>query len=407
MNILLISAYFPPDVGSTATLYRQLGAELVDRGHSVTVLTTIPRYNPLGDLSKYSGRRWMRERTDDGLDVLRIDVPTPPRKHVAGRAVWQLGVSFGIAAAGLLRERHDVALVYSPPLPLGTTALAIRRAKGTPFVFGVQDLFPQSVVDLGLLKSRLLIRLSEIAERLVYKRADALTAHSQANADHLIAKGARADRVHVVPNWVDTGALAPSESGEAFKQRHGVSGRFVVSFAGVLGWSQDVDIVLDAAAALREHTDIEWLIIGDGVRKDGAVRKSRDMRLANVKFLPMLPPAEYAESLSASDVCLATLVEDVKTPVVPSKILSIMGAGKPVLGAMNKGGDAPKLIFESRSGYVVPAGDHETLAQAVLDLTSDPARRRRLGENGRKYAEEHLSVQAAAQRYLAIFETIA
>ena len=406
MNILLVCCYFPPDVGSSAILYHRLGGELVKMGHDVTVLTTIPRYNAQGDLSRYRGRRWMREKTDNGMDVVRVDPPTPPRQLLSGRAIWQFGLSFGVTVAGLLNKPHDVALVYSPPMPLGLAAIAIRMVKKTPFVFGVQDLFPQSAIDLGLLSNKPLIRVFEAMERFVYKRADALTVHSPANADHVTEKSADSNRVHVVPNWVDTEAIMPNGSGDEFRRRHGVRGRFVVSFGGVMGWSQDMNVILNAAHTLREHADIEWLIIGDGVQKESAIQKAKELRLNNVKFIPMLPPAEYNESLYASDICLATLVGSVKTPVVPSKIVSIMAAAKPAVVAMDTDGDAPKLVLNSGSGFALPPGDHAALAQAVLDLTSNPDLRRKMGDSGRTYAERHLSVPAAAQKYVSIFESI-
>lgn len=195
-------------------------------------------------------------------------------------------------------------MAYSPPLPLGLTAWALRSSKGTPFVLNVQDLFPQSIIDLGLLKNRWIIRMFESMERFLYRQANAITVHSEGNRRHIVAKGANQDKVRVIPNWVDMAQIQPSDRNNAFRQRYNLNDAFIVSFAGVLGYSQDLDIVLDAAAILRDHPNIVWLIVGDGVEKCRLESKAKEMSLSNVRFLPMQPRDEYPAILHASDICL-------------------------------------------------------------------------------------------------------
>ena len=402
MRILLVSAYFPPDTGSASHLYLELGGALRDLGHEVTVLTSLPGYHAHGDLKRYRAKLWVRE-TVEGIRVLRVATPRLPRRMVVGRAVWQFGLSISILAAGLAAGKQDVALVYSPPLPLGLAAWGIRRLRGTPFVLNVQDLFPQSIIDLGLLRNRRAIKLFEGMERLLYSKADAITVHAESNADHVVSKGAASSRVSAVPNWVDTTAISADGSGRTFRDRHGLGDEFVVSFAGVLGHSQDLEVVLDAAALLREKADIRWVIVGDGVRKRGLEEMAAKRCLTNVHFAPMVPRDDYPEVLYASDVCLANLKADVKTSVVPSKILSIMAAARPVVATLDPAGDAPKLIQRARCGYALTPEDPEALAYTIFELYSDRAMCRRLGSNGRAYAEANLSVQRAAEQYAALF----
>lgn len=398
MRILLLTAYFPPDTGSAAHLFYELGAELVQRGHQVSVLTSMPGYHPTGELERYKRKRWLRENVD-GMEVVRVATPQLPRHSMVGRALWQFGGAVAFFLASVRLHPHDCAIVYSPPLPLGLTAWAFKRLKGTPFILNVQDLFPQSIIDLGLLKNRWAIRFFEAMERFIYQRADVITVHSEGNRKHVISKGAPADRVEVVPNWVDTNFIRPGERMNGFRFEHKLGDAFVVSFAGVLGYSQDLDIVLEAAALLKDYGDILWLIVGDGVEKPRLQAKARQMNLTNVRFLPMQPRSKYPLVLHASDVCLATLHAEVKTPVVPSKILSIMAAGRPVVAAMNLDGDAPRLIAKARCGLCVPPEDPKALADAVLTLYRDPNLRDELGRNGRHYVEKYLSLGVCAARY--------
>jgi glycosyltransferase involved in cell wall biosynthesis len=405
MKILLITAYFPPEVGSAAHLYHDLGVALTQFGHEVTVLTALPGYNAQGDLKKYRRKLWMQEEVD-GLRVIRVATPRLPRRLMFGRALWQFGSALSMAAASAIIGRHDAAIVYSPPLPLGLSAWMLRALKNTPFILNVQDLFPQSVIDLGLLKNKLLIRFFEGLEKFLYSRADLISVHSDTNAAHVICNGDPPPMIEVMPNWVDTDEICPNGSGEAFRKRYGLSDEFVVSFGGVIAYSQDIDVILDAAGLLRDRTDIRWLIAGDGVEKERLVSLAQERSLENVRFLPMLPREEYPELLYASDACLATLRAEVKTPVVPSKIMSIMAAGKPVIACMDECGDAPKLIHKAECGYALPPGDAKSLADTVVKLYEDNEAARKLGANGRDYAERHLSLKQAASNYLQIISSM-
>ncbi len=436
MRILLLTAYFPPDTGSAAHLFYELGKAFVERGHEVTVLTSMPGYHALGSLEKYRGKKRIKEDMD-GMEVVRVATPQPPRHLMVGRALWQFGGALAFFLAGLALPSHDVAIVYSPPLPLGLTAWGLKKLRGIPFILNVQDLFPQSIIDLGLLRNRWLIRFFEAMERFVYQQANVITVHSEGNRQHIARKMERregekvkGDKVKVIPNWVDTDFIRPGERMNGFREEQGLGDAFVVSFAGVLGYSQDLDVVLEAARILNggrwKMEDVSWktedgdwqsairipqseilfLIVGDGVEKARLEAKAQQMGLDNVRFLPMQPREKYPAVLHASDIGLVTLHAEVKTPVVPSKILSIMAAGRPVVAAMNLDGDGPRLIAEAQCGLCVPPEDPQALAQAVLKLYHDPSLRQELGLNGRRYAEEHLSLDRCVAQYEALLQQV-
>ena len=402
MRLLLLSAYFPPDVGSAAHLFYELGQAFAAHGHSVSVVTGFPGYHAQGDLSHYNGRRWLRE-TMDGMDVHRIRVPQVARNTPMGRGLWQFSCAASLALVGLRIPHADIALVYSPPLPLGLSVLAWRLLRGIPFVFNVQDLFPQSAIDLGVLRQRPLIRFFEALERFIYQHADAITVHSSGNRDHVLARGGQPERTFVIYNSVDSRHVRPGPVENALRQELGLNGHFVASFAGVMGYSQDLDVILEAALLLRDHADIRFLLVGDGVEKERLMRKSQAMGLPNIVWLPMQSREHYPSVLQASDVGLTTLHAKVKTPVVPSKILSVMAAGRPVVAVLDLRGDAPRLIAEAEAGYCLPPEQPQALADALLKLYNDPVLCQRFGESGRRYAEAHLSPTAIAERYERLF----
>lgn len=405
MKIVLLTAYFPPDVGSAAHLFFDLGKSFLARGHQVTVITGFPSYHAQGDLSGYRSGRW-RVETRDGMRVVRVRVPELARNTPIGRGIWQFSCAAAFTLAALRESRPDVALVYSPPLPLGLSAWALRAQRGVPFVLNVQDLFPQSAIDLGVLHNPALVRIFEVLEKALYRRADAVTVHSQGNRDHVIAHGGRPDRTQVMENTVDVREIQPGPRANTLRKELGVGDRFVASFGGIMGYSQDLDVILDAAEILRNRTDILFLLAGEGVEKERLQSASRARGLENVLWLPMLPREAYPRLLEASDVCLTTLHAQVKTPVVPSKILSAMAAGRPVVAALDPSGDAPKLIERAGAGYSLPPEDAPALARAVQDLADHPEKGRSMGESGRRFAEENLSPDGLVRQYERLFAKV-
>jgi glycosyltransferase involved in cell wall biosynthesis len=256
-------------------------------------------------------------------------------------------------------------------------------------------------VDLGILKNKYLIKMFEIMERFVYRKANCITVHSEKNKLHVARRGGK--RVIVMPNMVDTEFIKPMEKYNSFREEHGLGDKFVVSFAGTMGYSQDLDVVLECAKLLERYEDILFLLVGDGVEKKRLETKAKKMKLGNVKFLPMQPKHRYPYVLAASDVSLVTLKKEVKTPVVPSKILSIMASGRPVVGCMNLNGDAPELIEEAQCGYCIEAENSEKLAEVILELYKDRKKLKEFGKNGREFAEKNLSKRVITEKYEKLF----
>uniref|UniRef100_A0A7C3UCZ6 Glycosyltransferase WbuB n=1 Tax=Geoglobus ahangari TaxID=113653 RepID=A0A7C3UCZ6_9EURY len=409
LNILLINNYFPPEIGAASHLYYYLAKELIARGHNVKVLTGIPRYNVSRELYESyvskarSSKHVLNERHGD-IEVIRVKLPFVDRKNFIRRGLEHFEIAYKLFYSGSSYVgKPDVSLVYSPPLTLFWTAKKIREKTGAPFVLNVQDLFPQAAIDLGVMKNKLLIRFFRSIERKAYETADLITVHSEKNRAYVENIIQDEEKVIVFENWIDDQEITPGSKDNPFCKRNGLNGKFVVSFAGTLGVSQDIEVIIKAANELKNIRDIVFIIVGDGVRKEQTEKMIKQYSLDNVRVLPTVPLSEYAWVLHSSDVSLATLVESVRTPVVPSKILSIMSAGIPVIATMNLDGDAPELIQRAKCGYVFGAGDYKNLASAILELYSNPELRERLGRNGRKYIEEHLSARKAAERYEQLF----
>lgn len=396
----MLSAAFPPEITGAGTLYYELATSLVAMGHDVTVVTAQPRQR-LGDqrLDSRWGRPLIERLRVDGLTVIRPATLPVPLDRPLLKGLDHLSVAASYLLAGLRAGRPDAILVYSPPLTFGVAGAWIGRLRRSPMVFNAQDLFPQYAIDAGILSNPGLIRFFRAMERYVYHRAEMITVHSEGNRDFLLRRGVPAEKIEVISNWADTDRITPGPRQNGFRSAHELGDRFVVSYAGTMGWAQDLDTLIECAAALRTQPRILFVLVGDGPRRCDLQARASALGLANVRFLPLQPPERYVELLAASDVSLISLNGRLSTPVVPGKLFDIMAAGRPVVAGVPLDGDAGRIVLASECGSVVPPGAPAQLAEAILTLLERQDLRETFGKNGRSHAELFYSRASATKAY--------
>lgn len=405
MRILLITGYFPPERAAGPNLNYELARELLRLGHRVTVATGFPRYNLKEVPAEYRKKLYMRECMD-GIDVIRVWYPAMPRNIRVARGADMLLMAAALVFSAIRAGRQDVATVFSPPITAGLAGILASWLFGYRFVYNAHDLFPQNAVDLGMLRNRALIRALSATARVVYQRAAFVTVISASNKQKFVAAGAPSDRTIVIPDWVDTELVVPVDRRNPFSRENGLDDKFVVSFSGVMGYSQDLDTVLAAAHLLAEQPAIHFLLAGDGVERPRLEAEVARRRLTNVTFLGMIPQHEVAAVFHSSDACLATLHASVKSSPVPSKIVWAMAAARPVITCLDLEGDAARLVREADCGIALPPNDPQVLAETILRLWAQPAQCKRMGENGRAFALTYLSVEAAAATLCGLFDQV-
>jgi putative colanic acid biosynthesis glycosyltransferase WcaI len=399
MRILLLNTSFPPQARSAARLFYELGTCLVRRGHRVSVITEYP-WRRLG--WKLKNASIPRREYMDGMYVVRVRACSYSESNILGRGLNLLLIPFLLYRAARSVGEHDIVLVYSPPLTLGLVSWMLKRRFGTPFVFNVQDIYPQTAIDLGYLQNPTLIRGFEWLERFVYRQADRLVVHSEGNKRYLTSRGrVEAAKVSTIPNWVNTDRIRPANRLNAFRVRHHIAKQFIVCYAGTMGYAQDLTPIIAAAGKLREHENILFLLVGEGVRAEEWRRMTKG--LSNVRFLPLLPEAEYDSLVSACDVGYVPLADDLRTPVVPAKLLDFMAAARPVISTVNPNSDTATIINTAKCGFVFPPSDPAGVVEAILFLEGKPDIAEAQGRNGRKYAEAHFSLQMCSARYEQLF----
>jgi len=299
----------------------------------------------------------------------------------------------------------DVDIVWgtSPPIFQGLTAWALSRLKAVPYLFEVRDLWPAFAVAVGVLKQPLLIRASEWLEQFLYRTAHTVLVNSPGFIDHVRSRGAR--HIEYLPNGSDTHMFQPELNGYEFRRMHGLTDKFILFYAGAHGMSNDLEVVLQAARLLVNRSDIAFVLLGDGKEKPSLMACAEEMNLTNLHFLPPLPKSEMNQALAAADACIAILLPlELYKTVFPNKVFDYMAAGRPVILAID--GVIRTVVEEAECGIFVPPGDPQAMAKATCELSDNHELAHKMGQNGRRYLEEHFDRSMLTVRLAEIMEGI-
>ncbi len=404
MRILILTQYYPPE---PIPKPHELARGLAERGHEVVVITAFPNY-PAGKLFPGTQLRLWRWDTIDEIRVLRLPL-YPDHSRSPVRRVLNYG-SFAITAAllgSVFSGPIDAVFAEHPPLTIGLVAWVLGRVRGAPFLFAVNDLWPESVEATGMLRSRHLLNWIGRLERLVYRRAAAIAVISPGVKGNLVVKGVPPEKVHVIPHWADESLYRPVPPDHDLARDFGMAGRFNVVFAGQLGLAQGLDVVLDAAEELSCLDDVQFVLVGDGTEADRLRQMAGKRRLGNIRFLGRQSAEKMPNIFAVSDVLLVHLRDDPLFRItIPSKTIAYMACGRPVLMAVE--GDAADLIKAAGAGVTCRAGDAKDLAETVRRLRAmDRTELEEMGRAGRAAFLTSYSRGVLLDRYEAIFSGLA
>lgn len=407
MNILVLCPHYAPDVAPTGEVMTSIARALADRGHRLHVVTSLPWYRLHDVEPDWVGRPWRTEPTPFGWITRLHPFPTADKADIARRAVAFAGFTGLATVTGLAsRIRPDVVMVMSPPLPLGLAGWVAALPRRVPFVFNVQDVFPDVAVELGAITDERVIAAASAVEKFLYRRSDAVTVLSEDLRDNVSGKlgSRRPERVRVIPNFVDTERIRPLPADNAYREEHGLTGRTVVMYAGNVGMSQSLDLVVEAARRFRDRPDVAFVVNGGGSAKPGLVASAAG--LDNLVFVDMQPRERLPEVLAAGDVHVVPLRRGLARSSVPSKLYSILAAGRPVLASVDPGTEVATTLERAGAGESVPPEDPDAFCDALGRLLDDPARRERLGRAGRGFVEGWVSPAAVGAAYEELFEEV-
>ena len=399
MKVIIITQYFYPE----AFRVNDLAKGLKDRGHTVAVLTGQPNY-PSGKV--YPGYGWLRSWHDDfhGIPVYRVPVIARGR---AGRVRLSLNYLSFVFSALLLglprlrRQQFDCCLVFATsPVTAAIPANFYRKFTGCPVAIWIQDLWPDVVTSVSMVRSRKVLGLIGHMVTWIYRHADLLLIQSESFRESVLKWGGTESQIRYLPNWAEDFYVPRTQAASASP--------FRILFAGNLGRAQALDTILKAIVITHQHgASIEWHFMGDGVLKSWLQEQVEQQGISQcVKFFPRQNETQMSETFAQYSVLLATLAKDpVLSLVLPSKIQSAMACAMPILGSDN--GEMARVIEEAVCGLISPAGDAEHLARHAIQLSQmSPARLQQLGSSGRAYYQKHFERNMLIQNTCAFFQEI-
>lgn len=394
MRLLIWSQYFWPE----SFPINRIASELVGHGLKVTVVTGKPNY-PDGRLYPGYAAAGIRREDYCGIEIVRI--PLFPRGAGSARELALNYLSFIcsgylFAPAALRGKTFDALFVYAPsPLLKALPAIFVAWLKRVPVVVWVQDLWPEALEATGFVRNRCLLTLIESAVRYVYRRSDSILIQSEAFRAPVERLVKNKEKIGFLPNFAPDGGDAmgrPNEHKSAVVKD--IGRHFSVVFAGNIGTVQSCETIVSAAELLKGRHPIKFYLVGGGCRLASIEAEVKKRSLTNVVSTGRLSPHEMPSVFSAASVLLVTLSDSpAMARTVPSKLQTYLAQGKPVIASLN--GEGARLVVEANAGIACPAGNPESLADAVLKMHAmSPNERLRLGENGHRYFRTHFESKA-------------
>lgn len=399
MKILILTQYFPPEVGAPQNRLFELALRLKNAGEEITILTAMPNYPWMEIHQDYKGKKRMQEQLE-GLDVYRARIYITKSKGVYRRLlnyfsfVWT-SLCYGIKIPG----KFDYIFCESPPLFLGISAWILCKIKRARLIFNVSDLWPESAEKLGLVTNRVFLKTATILEEFLYKKSYLISGQTQGIVKNISSRFPEKD-VYWLPNGVDLSLFEDVQDTD-FRARSGIANdAFLLVYAGIIGHAQGLDIIIRVAKRLSENNKIHFLILGSGPLKDSLMNAAESESLSNITFLDAVQKIEMPAILSSCDASIIPLKKlDLFKGAIPSKIFEVLAMKKPILLGVD--GEARTLFIENgKAGIYFTPEDDEELCRGIMRLADDRSLCREFGRQGFTFVKQNFTRDMIAAKFL-------
>jgi putative colanic acid biosynthesis glycosyltransferase WcaI len=409
-RVLLHSLVFSPDGVSTAYLMTELALELKRLGHDVSVLTTTPHYNldPAAHARQPMRRRALGLWFESELEGIPIWHVTLPQK---GNRVWARAFDYvRFHAVSLWMSlwtigRQDIVISTSPPLTIGAVSWLLGARWGAPSVYKVAELYPDLAIRQGAIRGRVMIGAMKMLERFVYARSAMITPIADQFRLQIRERGVPDAKLRTIPDCVDLEVYRPLPRRNQFALAHHLADDFVVLYGGNIGYFQDWDAVLYAAASVAD-LPVRFVIVGDGARREWLARQIADRQLGNVSLFGYQPKEKMPEINASCDIALVPLTIPGSREGFPSKVYSNLACGRPVLVSAEAGSEMAALVIDAGCGRAVPPENGPALAEAVRNAYDERERLPEEGRRGRALIERDYSKESIGRRYDALIREL-
>jgi colanic acid biosynthesis glycosyl transferase WcaI len=391
-RILVLNQYYWPGVEATAHLLTEL-CEALAEDYDVEVVT--------GVLHGHEDAPRMAEQ--NGVRITRVSSTSFDRAELSRRAANYFSYLGAAGAYALRGPAPDLVLCMTDPPIVGDLGVAVARRFGVPVLVISQDVFPEIATELDRLRNPAVVGVLGALVAAYLRRADRIVAIGETMRERLRAKGAPADRLRVIPNWVDTQAITPQPRDNQWAGQHDLVSGFVVMHSGNVGHAQDLDSLVRAATFLRDRDDVRIVIAGFGARHAEIIALAERLEVEDtVRFLPYQKRERLPFSLSSADLHVVGLAKGLAGYVVPSRLYGILSAGRPVVAAADEESETARLVREVGCGVVIPPGRPELLARTIRAAADGEYDLEEMGRLGRRYVEEEADRVVAMERYRAL-----
>ena len=405
--IIVLCPHFAPDTAPTGDVITRIVQEFVAKDQRVHVVTSLPWYRTHAIESGWTGRLVRREKTAWGSITRVHPFPGKSKSNLLRRAIG-FGAFSAIAGvctvfAGGIHRRPAAVISMSPPLTLGLTGWLASRIRRCPSVFNIQDVFPDAAVETGAITNARIIAVSRWLERVSYHRSDAVVVLSEDLRANVLAKISpkHQHKVHVIPNFVDSDRITPRDRMTSYRDELRIGNEQVVMYAGNVGYSQSLSLMLHAA---RQIPEVTFVINGDGAAREELQRDAAG--LSNIRFSGYQPADRVAEVLATADIHVVPLRTGLGAVSVPSKTYSILAAGRPVVAAIDSGTEVTRILAESGAGVSVAPDDPVAFTDALRAMVNSGSAATEAGARGRLWVESHVSPARVAHSYLDVIASL-
>ncbi|TKB65784.1 MAG: glycosyltransferase family 4 protein [Nitrospira sp.] len=404
MRVLFLSHYFPPEVNAPASRTYEHCKQWVRDGHEVTVVTCAPNH-PRGKVYEgYSNRFFQREEKDE-IRIIRVWTYVTANEGFFKRTLNYVSFMVSSIVAALWLPQSDVVVTTSPQFFNGLAGYFVSRLKRMPWVLEIRDLWPESILAVGAIRNKAIIRMLEWVELFAYRKADRIVPVTDAFKRYMVKKGIPAEKIEVIKNGVDLSFFKEVTGLNPIAMELGLHGKFVAAYVGTHGMAHCLETILYSARELKEREDIVILLVGDGAERQRLLGMRDEMVLHNVIMLDQQPKEKMPYLWALSDVSLVLLKKsELFTTVIPSKIFESMAMKKPIILGVE--GESAGIIKAAEAGFCIEPENSHALAECVLELYRNRDLAAKLGSNGRRHVAEHYDRTVLARRYESLLASL-
>lgn len=409
MKILCLPAYCFPEHAASDHLGKSRNKAFAEAGFQSVMYVPTPTRGVSDEIRKEYKKRRLEYLYDGHLEIHRFSM-FREGKNPVGRAMRYSLCWIKQFNRGLVAKNVDVIFLASTPPIQGLLGGILGRMKKVPFVYNLQDIFPDSLVGTGLAKKGgLLWKIGRVIEDFTYRNADKIIVISEDFKRNIMAKGVPEEKIEVIYNWVDEQAVVdvPRAENKLFDKYGLDRSKFYVTYCGNIGLTQNMDLLLEVAKELEtELPDVRFVLVGEGAAKVRVEETIREKQISNVTLLPFQPYEDISQVFSLGDASLVISKPGVGENSVPSKTWSIMSASRPVLINFDEN-ELKDIVTKHACGIFTKAGDKEAFKESIARLQRDPELCRLYGRNGRKFVMDNLTKEVGTQKYVEVIKSTA